>query len=853
MISVKHLDKYFNKGRQNEIHVIDDMTVELPEKGMTAVFGKSGCGKTTLLNVIGGLDRYSGGSVEIDGKDLKKDTDGIRNRYIGYIFQNYNLNRTRTAGENVADSLRLCGMKDAAEIDRRVRAALRNVGMENYINRTPDTLSGGQQQRIAIARAIVKNPRIILADEPTGNLDEENTVMVMDLLRDIARDHLVVLVTHEENLVDYYCDTVIELSDGRIAGTRSNEGTDGYVAKSKNDIYLGELDHRTEEGEIGIDLYGPAPAEPVRLKIVNSNGRIYLKVEEGRVQILDESSEIRLREGVFEEKARESSKSRVDMSELPPVKAEKTGRLFTFASSVKSGYSSNFKNRSRQGRVKRPMLLSVLMIFSAVMVILTAVLGTSVKKISDINRSYNHNTMYVYTEGAQREKLAAASSDPASAIDAMKPYTYPGQSTLTFDGGSFETLGVSAFSQRDVSFSADGTLLPSSLLEGKKAIAGRIDGLKAGEIVISAGMADLLLERSTYSYIKDYRDLLGLSTRVPASRSDVRLVGIADVSETAFYLNAADVAESVFSQTNIGIGRASWLKVTQPAEGEAVFFTYPYRHAGEFPEKEQYEITKSDVLAKHPTVVICGREYRVVEVVFRDEYWNRDDVASEYGYRYFYYGFLLNDSDYAAAAADVAKESDSLVYEDPGFIDNGGTSYYTMIHSTDIAATEAYIERSFEGENLRDDAVITPEIFKRQLIADERADIASRLISIGVFAAVMCVCMYFMMRSSLLGRVKEIGIYRAIGVTKRNVLFRFLIEAAVLTTLTVFVMYLLTSGALFYLQSLSKSLSKALWYPGWMAACLLVFQYALCLICGIAPVASLLRRTPAEILAKYDI
>ncbi|MBO4792119.1 MAG: ABC transporter permease, partial [Clostridia bacterium] len=651
----------------------------------------------------------------------------------------------------------------------------------------------------------------------------------------------------------YYCDTVIELSDGRIAGTRSNEGTDGYVAKNRNDIYLGELDHRTEEGEIGIDLYGPAPAEPVRLKIVNSNGRIYLKVEEGRVQILDESSEIRLREGVFEEKAREASGSRVDMSELPPVKAEKTGRLFTFASSVKSGYSSNFKNRSRQGRVKRPMLLSVLMIFSAVMVILTAVLGTSVKKISDINRSYNHNTMYVYTEGAQREKLAAAAADPASAIDALKPYTYPGQSTLTFDGGSFETLGVSAFSQRDVSFSADGTPLPSSLLKGRKAVAGRIDGLKAGEIVISAGMADLLLERSTYSYIKDYRDLLGLSTRVPASRGDLRVVGISDADETAYYLSAADIAEAVFSQMSIGIGRASWLKVTQPAEGEAVFFTYPYRHAGEFPEKEQYEITKSDVLAKHPTVVICGREYRVVEVVFRDEYWSRDDVASEYGYRYFYYGFLLNDSDYAAAAADVAKESDSLVYEDPGYIDNGGTSYYTMIHSTDIAATEAYIERIFEGENLRDDAVITPEIFRRQLIADERADIASRLISIGVFAAVMCVCMYFMMRSSLLGRVKEIGIYRAIGVTKRNVLFRFLIEAAVLTTLTVFVMYLLTSGALFYLQTLSKSLSKTLWYPGWMAACLLVFQYALCLICGIAPVASLLRRTPAEILAKYDI
>jgi ABC-type lipoprotein export system ATPase subunit len=183
MIRIRSLQKFFNKGKQNEIHVIDNTTLDLPKQGMVALFGRSGCGKTTLLNVIGGLDGFESGELTVDGLDIRHKTDEIRNRYIGYIFQNYNLQTGQTCYENVASALLLCGVTDEAEISRRVTAALKNVGMEKYALRTPDTLSGGQQQRVAIARAIVKNPRVILADEPTGNLDEANTVMIMDLLR----------------------------------------------------------------------------------------------------------------------------------------------------------------------------------------------------------------------------------------------------------------------------------------------------------------------------------------------------------------------------------------------------------------------------------------------------------------------------------------------------------------------------------------------------------------------------------------------------------------------------------------------------------------------------------------------
>ena len=144
MIRIEHLNKFFNKGKQNEIHVVNDVSLELPERGMVAIFGRSGCGKTTLLNVIGGLDGFSGGSLTVDGQDIRTDTDALRNREMGYIFQNYNLNKSESCFDNVADALRLCGMPEGWQMRERVTAALANVGMENFAARTPDTLSGGQ-------------------------------------------------------------------------------------------------------------------------------------------------------------------------------------------------------------------------------------------------------------------------------------------------------------------------------------------------------------------------------------------------------------------------------------------------------------------------------------------------------------------------------------------------------------------------------------------------------------------------------------------------------------------------------------------------------------------------------------
>ena len=215
MVRIENVNKYFNRKKKNEIHVINNTSLELAEKGMIALLGPSGCGKTTLLNVIGGLDKVKRGNIYINGQKITGRRSGkideIRNLNIGYIFQNYNLIDHMTVHENVAMVLRMIGIKDKEEIQEKVDYALSLVGMYRYRKRYADMLSGGERQRVGIARAIVKNPSIIIADEPTGNLDSANTLEVMNIIKTISRKKLVILVTHEEKLAQFYASRIIRV------------------------------------------------------------------------------------------------------------------------------------------------------------------------------------------------------------------------------------------------------------------------------------------------------------------------------------------------------------------------------------------------------------------------------------------------------------------------------------------------------------------------------------------------------------------------------------------------------------------------------------------------------------------
>ena len=300
MIRILRLNKYYNKGRRNQIHVINNTNLELPDKGLVALLGPSGCGKTTLLNAIGGLDRVNKGSIYINDKKITSKfsykVDKIRNLNIGYIFQDYKLIDDMSVYDNVAMVLKMIGIKDKKEIKIRVEYILERVGMYRYRYRSCGMLSGGERQRVGIARALVKNPDIILADEPTGNLDSKNTIEIMNIIKAISRDKLVLLVTHEVDIAKFYASRILEITDGTIVKDYINKHDDKIDYRIDNTLYLKDFkySYKNSYNNINIDYYNDEDKK-LNLVIAVKNGNIYIKSnDDSRIEVVDSSSSIEI-------------------------------------------------------------------------------------------------------------------------------------------------------------------------------------------------------------------------------------------------------------------------------------------------------------------------------------------------------------------------------------------------------------------------------------------------------------------------------------------------------------------------------------------------------------------------------
>ena len=218
MLELKSITKDYLSGEQT-VHALKGIDIEFRKAEFVSILGPSGCGKTTLLNIIGGLDRYTTGDLIINGKSTKKfkdrDWDAYRNHSVGFVFQNYNLIPHQSVLANVELSLTLSGV-GKRERRKRAEKALEEVGLKEQIHKRPNQLSGGQMQRVAIARALVNDPDIILADEPTGALDTETSVQVMEILKKISEDRLIIMVTHNPDLADKYSSRIVKALDGKI-------------------------------------------------------------------------------------------------------------------------------------------------------------------------------------------------------------------------------------------------------------------------------------------------------------------------------------------------------------------------------------------------------------------------------------------------------------------------------------------------------------------------------------------------------------------------------------------------------------------------------------------------------------
>lgn len=220
MLEIRNIVKDYETGSET-VHALKGVSIAFRESELVSILGQSGCGKTTLLNIIGGLDQYTSGDLIINGQSTKQyksaDWDVYRNHSVGFIFQSYNLIPHQSVLSNVELALTLSGVSKA-ERRRRAKEALEKVGLGNQLNKRPNQMSGGQMQRVAIARALVNDPDILLADEPTGALDSETSIQIMELVKEIAKDRLVIMVTHNPELAEKYSTRIVKLLDGHIVG-----------------------------------------------------------------------------------------------------------------------------------------------------------------------------------------------------------------------------------------------------------------------------------------------------------------------------------------------------------------------------------------------------------------------------------------------------------------------------------------------------------------------------------------------------------------------------------------------------------------------------------------------------------
>ena len=526
MIRLNGVSKYFNRRKSNEIRAIDNTSIELGNSGLVTFLGNSGCGKTTLLNAIGGLDKVDKGDIYIDDERMTRRSeskrDELRNLNIGYIFQNYNLIEDDTVFDNVAIVLRMTGMKDKGEIEERVMFVLRRLGIDKYRNRPVKALSGGERQRVGIARAIVKNPKIIIADEPTGNLDSRNTIEIMNIIKAISREKLVILVTHERDIAEFYADRVVEIVDGRIVSDRENHPAEDLDYRLENKIYLRDLpvsEELTSPDGLKISYYSDRKVQPDSIKVVIKSGNVYVYTDE-RLSYGSESMEI------VDDHYRKISKDVYEDYDFNYRGTEGFVPKYTSIYTMGSSLATGFRKIRSYSVIKKILLIGFVLASMFIIYAVSNIAGiTNITddKFLTVNRDY----LTVKTGASSEEQL-----EKYADMDGMD-YVLPGDSMVTFImplGDYFQSNGGST--------TVEGSLAATDKIPADSVVSGKLPE-KDGELVIDKLLADRLLNKGGYSAaiqvgIDSYEDLIGRTLQIPGYR-DYTISAVADTGSPCIY------------------------------------------------------------------------------------------------------------------------------------------------------------------------------------------------------------------------------------------------------------------------------------------------------------------------------
>lgn len=817
MVRLENVNKYFNKRKKNEIHVINNTSINMESKGLIALLGPSGCGKTTLLNVIGGLDKVNGGQVYINGEKitgrLAGKVDQIRNLNVGYIFQNYNLVDNMTVFDNVAIALKMVGVKDKKEIEEKVNYVLEKVGMYRYRNRYADMLSGGERQRVGIARAIVKNPSIVIADEPTGNLDSKNTLEVMNIIKAISEDKLVILVTHEEQLAEFYASRIIRILDGKVISDELNEHADNLDYRIENKVYLKDIkDHkRLKSDRYSLDFYNESDGI-LDLDIVIKNGNIYIKTNNpnDRIEVVDENSSIEFVDDHYREITKEDSDNHsFNLDKLAFTGVRKYKSILNPWTLIKRG----FKTVLGYNVIKKILLLGFLISAMFITYSISSIFGVLDITDDEFVQS-DKNYITVVSKKIDVDTYLGYEND-----DSFE-YVLPGDSQVSL------SLKYDDYFQTQSSGAAiTGSLSDAAKLESKDIAYGQLPENNR-EIVVDKMVLKTVIDDqgSKMAGLGTAEDFVGEELEVP-NMGTFKISGVSDIQSPCIYTD-----KSLF--------------INLLANSESEDSIMEGMHEG-------YESGGEDA----PAASIIDYSLKTSEASLKKGSWPAND-----------YEAVVNEKNKEDMA--IGKTIDQKVngkklkvvgyYSDKNDSDyilvNGNTVKYNVIKSkSDITISPkdkaASLDRfNDEKINVKDNYAESEKEYRSSIWSS----IFSTLVMAGVILAISFIEIFLIIRASFLSRVKEVGVYRAIGVKKGDIYKMFAGEILAITTMASLPGYLFMAYILHKLSGISY-FSQMFTVNSAVLAVSLILIYGFNIIFGLLPVFRTIRKTPAAILSRTDI
>lgn len=789
MIKLVKVNKYFNRFKKNENHVINNTSFELGNSGLVSLLGESGSGKTTLLNAIGGLDNISSGSIYIDGKKLSRFSyfkDKIRTLKIGYIFQNYNLIDNMSVFDNIALSLRMIGIKDKEEIKKRVNYVLEKIDMYRYRKRPASALSGGQRQRVGIARAIVKNPDVIIADEPTGNLDSKNTIEVMNIIKTISQEKLVILVTHEKPLAMFYSDKIIELVDGKVEAIYDNNHDDELDYRIDNKIYLKDIKkcEKVSGDMFNGKIYNES-LDNINFTIVVKNGNIYIESDK-KVEVVDSNSNIEIVNEHYKKITKDDYiKNKFDLSILSNDKKLKYSSIYNPISMIAKGISIVLDYKFIKKMLLGGFVISAMFILFSISNI-AGVMHIDDSDFLKVNKKY-------YSLNIPKGNIEK--------INNVKNLLGDGSIIPSISGNyQIETNTIYQFQDRGVDLSAPVAF--TDVIDKSDLIYGMMPG--DDEVLVDKRVIENNIDKfnSPKSIgILSYKYLVG--KYLVSGKLRLRVSGIVDCGVKSFYINKKDFSYLINSE-------------------EYANFTSNYRNI----KDDNFTLKEGRLPGDYEALVhISEKEnYKLNSYLNNKINNNKLKVVGYYTSPY------TNDSIYI---------SDNTV---TNLLYSNWSKFYVYGKEDSI---NNLINNGYEVQS-------TYEQDRLKFISNRQKSVNNNLLIAGVFLLISFVEIFLMIRSSFMSRIKEVGILRAIGIKKIDIYKMFMGEILVITTVASVPGLIIMNSFLKQISSVSL-ISKQFIINKEIFIISVIVVYVLNLVVGLLPLFNVMRNTPHKILSRNDV